>query len=102
MKHFGENIVKALQGLKYFYQPEFIEVMIQMAKESLSVRRIISDMMSGSLDYLSWKGVLRKGLYTIMSDFIINADLARKHEVITNLFKLYPRHYRPFSGNRIS
>ena len=102
MKHFGENLVKALQSLKYFYQPEFIEVMIQMAKESLSVRRIISDMMSGSLDYLSWKGVLRKGLYKIMSDFIINADLARKHEVITNLFKLYPRHYRPFSGNRIS
>jgi len=102
MKHFGENLVKALQGLKYFYQPEFIEVMIQMAKESLSVRRIISGMMSGSLDYLSWKGVLRKGLYKIMSDFIINADLARKHEVITNLVKLSPRHYRPFSGNKIS
>jgi geranylgeranyl reductase family protein len=102
MKHFGENLAKALQGLIYFYQPEFIEIMIQMAKESLSVRRIISGMMSGSLDYLSWKGVLRKGLYKIMSDFIINADLVGKHEVITNLVKLYPRHYRPFSGNRIS
>jgi geranylgeranyl reductase family protein len=102
MKHFGENLAKALQGLKYFYQPEFIEVMIQMAKESLSVCRIISDMMSGSLDYLSWKGALRKGLYKIMSDFIFNADLASKHEVITNLFKLPPKHYRPFSGNKTS
>jgi len=96
MKYFGENLVKALQGLKYFYQPEFIEVMIQMAKESLSVRRIVSDMMSGSLDYLSWKGALRKGLYKIMSDFIFNADLASKHEVIANLFKLPPKYYRPF------
>ncbi len=102
MKHFGENLAKALQGLKYFYQPEFIEVMIQMAKESLLVRRIISDMMSGSLDYLSWKGALRKALYTIMSDFIFNADLASMHEVITNLFKLSPKYYRPFSGNKIS
>ena len=102
MKHFGENLVKALQGLNYFYQPEFIEVMIQMAKESLSVRRIISDMMTGSLDYVSWKGALRKGLHTIMRDFIFNADLASKHEVITNLFKLFPRHYRPFFGNKIS
>jgi len=102
MKHFGENLAKALQGLKYFYQPEFIEVMIQIAKESLSVRRIISDMMSGSLDYLSWKGALRKGLYPIMRDFIFNADLASKHEVITNLFKLSPKYYRLFSGRRIS
>jgi len=102
MKHFGENLVKALQGLKYFYQPEFTEVMIQMATESLSVRRIISDMMSGSLDYLTWKGALKKGLHTIMSDFIFNADLASKHEVITNLFKLSPKHYRPFFGNKIS
>jgi len=102
MKHFGQNLIKALQGLKYFYQPEFIEVMVQMAKESLSVRRIISDMMSGSLNYLSWKEALRKGLYQIMRDFIFNADLASKHEVITNLFKMSPKHYRPFSGNKIS
>lgn len=102
MKYFGDNLVKASQVFKYFYQAEFIEVMIQMAKESLSIRRIISDMMSGSLDYLSWKGALRKGLHTIMSDFIFKADLASKHEVITNLFKLSPKHYRPFSGNKIS
>ncbi|HUV59499.1 MAG TPA: NAD(P)/FAD-dependent oxidoreductase [Desulfatiglandales bacterium] len=102
MKHFGENLVKALQIFEYFYQAEFIEVMIQMAKESLSVCRIIADMISGSLDYLSWKGALRKGLYKIMSDFIFNADLASKHEVITNLFKLPPKHYRPFSGNKTS
>jgi hypothetical protein len=56
-------------------------------------------MISGSLDYLSWKGELRKGLYKIMSDFIFNADLASKQEVITNLFKLFPKHYRPFSGD---
>jgi geranylgeranyl reductase family protein len=102
MKYFGENLAKALQNFKYFYQPEFIEVMIQVAKESLWVRRIISDMMSGSLDYLSWKGALRKGWYKIMSDFIFNADLASKHEVITNLFKLSPKHYRTFPGNKIS
>ena len=102
MKYFGKNLVKALQGLKYFYQTEFIEAMIQMAKESLIVRRIISDMMSGSLDYLSWKGSLRKGLYKIMSDLVFNANLASKHEVITNLFKLPPKHYRPFSGNNTS
>jgi geranylgeranyl reductase family protein len=102
MKYFGDNLVKASQVFKYFYKAEFIEVMIQMAKESLSVRRIISDMMSGSLDYLSWKGALRKGLHTIMSDFIFKADLASKYEVITNLFKLSPKHYRPFSGNKIS
>ena len=102
MKNFGENLVKALQGFNYFYQPEFIEVMIQMAKESLSVRRIISDMMSGSLDYLSWKGALRKGFHTIMSDFIFNADLASKHEVLTNLFKLSSKHYKHFLENKIS
>ncbi len=55
-----------------------------MAKESLFMRRIVSDMMSGSLDYLSWKEELRKGLYKIMSDFIFNPDLASKCEVLTN------------------
>jgi len=55
-----------------------------MAKESLFMRRIVSDMMSGSLDYLSWKEELRKGLYKIMSDFIFNPDLAGKCEVLTN------------------
>jgi geranylgeranyl reductase family protein len=102
MKHFGENLVKALQSIKYVYQPEFIEVMIQMAKESLSVRKIISGMMIGSLDYVNWKGALRKELYAIMSDFIFNADLASKHEVIANLFKLSSKHYRPFLENKIS
>jgi geranylgeranyl reductase family protein len=102
MKHFGENLVKALQSIKYVYQPEFIEVMIQMAKESLLVRRIMSDMMSGSLDYVNWKGALRKGLYPIMSDFIFNTDLGNKHEVITNLFKLSSKHYKPFLENKIS
>lgn len=102
MKHFGENLVRALQSLKYFYQPEFIEVMIQMAKESLSVRRIISDMMSGGLDYGNWKGALRKGMYAIMSDFIFNADLASKYEVVTNLIKFSSKYYRPFFGNKIS
>ena len=102
MKHFGENLVKALQSIKYFYQPEFTEVMIQVAKESLSVRRIISDMMSGSLDYVNWKGALRKELYAIMSDFIFNSDLASKHKAITNLFKLSSKHYKPFLENKIS
>jgi len=102
MKHFGANLVKALQGYKYFYQAEFIDVMIHMAKESLSVQRIISDMISGRLDYLSWKGAFRKKLHTIMSDFIFNPDLASKQEVITNLVKLSPKHYRHFSKSKIS
>lgn len=84
MKHFGQNLSRALQGRKCFYQPEFIEVIVQMAKESLFMRRIVSDMMSGSLDYLSWKEELRKGLYKIMSDVIFNPDLASKCEVLTN------------------
>jgi len=102
MKNFGENLVKALQSIKYVYQPDFIEVMIQMAKKNLSVRKIISDMISGSLDYVNWKGALRKELYAIMSDFIFNADLASKHEVIANLFKLSSKHYKPFLENKIS
>jgi len=102
MKHFGENLVKALQSLEYFYQPEFTEVMIQMAKDSLSVRRIMSDMMSGSLDYVNWKKTLKKELHTILSDFFLNAGLKSKRDLIANLFRLSPKYYRPFSGNKIS
>ena len=102
MKHFGKNLVKASQVFKYFYQAEFMEIMIQMAEVSLSARRIISGMISGSLDYLSWKGRFKREFHKIVSDFIFNAGLTTKRDVITNLIRLSPKYYGLFSRNKIS
>ena len=102
MKYFGHNLVNALESLDYFYQPEFLEVMIQLAKESPPVCRIISDMMTGNLDYGNWKGAVKKELHTILSDFFLHASLKSKRDVLANLFRLSPKYYRPFSGNKIS
>jgi len=102
MKHFGKNLVKASQVFKYFYQAEFMEIMIQMAEVSLLARRIISGMISGSLDYLSWKSRFRKEFFKILGDFIFNANITIKKEIVTNLFKLSPKYYGLFSRNKIS
>ncbi|MFO8163463.1 MAG: geranylgeranyl reductase family protein [Thermodesulfobacteriota bacterium] len=101
MKYFGENLVRALQGYQYFYQAEFIETMIQMAKESPSVRQIISYMISGKLNYLNWKEKFRNELYIIMSDFISSANRTNKKEMIANLIRLLPKDHWSYFGSKI-
>ena len=87
-KHFGKNLAKASQGFEYFYQAGFIETMAALAEKSQSIRQILSEMIVGNLDYVSWKSRLRRNSFKILADFIFNADLATKKEVITNLAKL--------------
>jgi len=102
IKHFGENLVKAGQTFEYFYKAELIETMGVLAEKSKPIRAILSEMIAGNINYLSWKSRFRKDFFKILGDFIFNTDITIKQEVITNLFKLSPKHYRTFSGNKIS
>jgi len=102
MKHFGENLVKACQTFEYFYQAEFLETMVTMAEKSKPIRKILSEMVAGDIDYLSWKCRFRRNFFKILVDFIFNSDFATKKEVINNLFKLFPKYYWLFSRHRIS
>ncbi len=90
MKHFGKNLVKACQIFDYFYQAEFLETMVTMAEKSKAIRRILSEMVAGNIDYLSLKGRFRKDFFKILYDFISDSDLATKKEGISKLFKLFP------------
>jgi len=102
MKHFGENLLKASQTFEYFYQTELIETMIALAGKSKPIRKMLSEMVAGNLNYLIWKSRLRKEFFKILNDFIFNADIKIKQEVITNLVKLCSKYYRLFSGHKIS
>ena len=102
MKHFGKNLVKAGQTFDYFYQAEFLETMVTMAEKSKPIRKILSEMVAGDIDYLSWKCRFRRKFFKILVDFIFNADFATKKEIITNLVKLFPKYYWLFSRHRIS
>lgn len=101
-KHFGGNLLKASQGFNYIYQAAFIETMAVLAENSTAVRQIISEMIGGNINYLSWKKSLRKKLVRIVADFMFTADLATKREVMTNFVSLrYPR-LGPYSKPKIS
>ena len=60
MKHFGKNLVKAEKISKYFYQAEFLETMVTLAEKSKAIRKILSEMVAGNIDYLRLKGGFRK------------------------------------------
>ena len=101
-RHFGGNLLKASQGFNYIYQAAFIETMAVLAENSTAVRQIISEMIGGNINYLSWKKSLRKKLVRIVADFMFTADLATKREVMTNFVSLrYPR-LGPYSKPKIS
>ena len=102
MKHFGKNLFKASQTFEYFYQAELIETMIALAEKSKPIRKMLSEMVDGNLNYLIWKSRFRKEFFKILNDFIFNADITIKQEVITNLIKLSPKHYRTFLGSKTS
>ncbi len=102
MKHFGENLVKASQTFEYFYQAELIETMGVLAGDSKPIREILSEMIAGNINYLSWKSRFRKDFFKILGDFIFNADITTKKEIVTNIVKLSPKYYRFFSGRRMS
>ncbi|MBW2005441.1 MAG: geranylgeranyl reductase family protein [Deltaproteobacteria bacterium] len=102
MKHFGENLVKAGQTFEYFYQAELIETMVVLAEKSKPIREILSEMIAGNINYLSWKSRFRKDFLKILANFIFNTDITTKQEIVTNLVKLSPKYYRFFSRNKIS
>ena len=102
MKHFGNNLIKASRVFEYFYITEFIETMVAVAEKSKPIRKILSEMVAGDINYLTWKGRFREKFIRILGDFILSADFAAKKEVITNLIKLFPKYYRLFSRHRIS
>jgi len=91
-EHFGANLLKASQGFECFYQAGFIETMLALAEKSQSIHQILSEMIIGNLDYVSWKSRLKRNSFKILADFIFNADVATKKEVITNLAKLLPNY----------
>jgi flavin-dependent dehydrogenase len=90
--NFGKNLAKASQGFDYFYHAGFVETMGALAEESQSIRKILSEMIVGNLDYASWKSSLRRSFFKILADFMFNCDLATKREVITNLVTLFPNY----------
>jgi len=101
-KHFGKNLARASQGFDYFYQAGFIETMAALAEESQSIRKILSEMIVGNLDYVSWKSRLRRSFFKILADFMFNCDLATKKEVITNLVTLFPNYIKFYFNHKIS
>ena len=102
MKHFGKNLVKAGQTFDYFYQAEFLETMVTMAEKSKPIRKILSEMVAGDIDYLSWKCRFRRNFVEILVDFSFNSDFSTKKEVINNLFKLFPNYFIHYSKHKIS
>jgi geranylgeranyl reductase family protein len=102
VKHFGKNLVKASQTFEYFYQTELIETMIALAEKSKPIRKMLSEMVAGNLNYLIWKSRFRKEFFNILNDFIFNTDFKIKKELITNLAKLCSKYYRLFFGRKIS
>lgn len=101
-KHFGRNLLKASQGFDYIYKTGFIEAMAALAGKSTAIRQIISEMIVGNIDYLTWKRRLRKKFVRIVADFMLNADFATKKEVLTNLVSLWCPGLRPYSKPKIS
>ncbi len=94
MKHFGKNLVKAGQIFDYFYQAEFLETMVTMAEKSKAIRKILSEMVAGNIDYLSLKGRFRKDFFKVLYDFISDSDLATKKERISHLVKLFTNYLK--------
>lgn len=101
-KHFGRNLLKASQGFEYIYQTGFIEAMAALAGKSTAIRQIISEMIVGNIDYLTWKRRLRKKFVRIVADFMFNADFATKKEVMTNIVSLRYSRLGPYSKPKIS
>jgi len=101
-KHFGRNLLKASQGFDYIYQTGFIETMAILAENSRAIRQIISEMIVGNIDYLTWKRRLRKEIARIVADFMFNTDFATKKEVMTNFVSLWYPRPGPYSKSKIS
>jgi geranylgeranyl reductase family protein len=101
-KHFGEKLLKTSQGFEYFYQTASIETIGALAEKSHAMRRIVSEMISGRIDYVTWKRRLRRKLVRIVADFFLNSDLATKKEVMGNLISLRLPYVRPHSKPKIS
>ena len=101
-RHFGRNLLKASQGFDYIYQTGFIETMAILAENSTAIRQIISEMIVGNIDYLTWKRRLRKKLVRIVADFMFNADFATKKEVMTNFVSLWYQRLESYSKPKIS
>ncbi|MBE9574771.1 MAG: NAD(P)/FAD-dependent oxidoreductase [Proteobacteria bacterium] len=101
-KHFGRNLLKASQGFDYIHKTGFIETMAILAENSTAIRQIISEMIVGNIDYLTWKRRLRKKLVRIVADFMFNADFATKKEVMTNFVSLWYPRLGPYSKPKIS
>ena len=101
-RHFGRNLLKASQGFDYIYQTGFIETMAILAENSTAIRQIISEMIVGNIDYLTWKRRLRKKFVRIVADFMFNADFATKKEVMTNFVSLWYPRLESYSKPKIS
>ncbi len=99
---FGRNLVKAYEGFHYLYQAGFLEAMTVMAGKSMAVRQIISEVIGGGLNYVSWKGGLRRKLARIAADFTFNTDLLTKREVLADLLGLRLPRLRPYPKVKIS
>lgn len=98
MEHFGENLLEASQDFEYFYRTEFIETMIALAERSKPLQSILSEMVAGDINYLTWKTRFRKSFLRLLGDFIFNFEAATRKEVITNLVRWYSQ--RPTSHPR--
>jgi flavin-dependent dehydrogenase len=98
MEHFGENLLEASQDFEYFYRAEFIETMIALAERSKPLQRILSEMIAGDINYLTWKTRFRKSFLRVLGDFIFNFEAATRKEVVTNLIRWYT--HRPTSHPR--
>lgn len=101
-RHFGQKLLKASQGFGCFYQTEFIETMIALAERSRPVGQILSEMITGNIDYLSWKRRFGRNFFKILADFIFNCDVTMKQEVIANLVKLSPDYVKSWLEHKIS
>lgn len=94
MKHFGENLLEASQSFEYFYKAEFIETLVALAEKSQAMKKILSEMMAGDINYLTWKRRFKEEFFKILGDFIFNVGMVTKGEVITNLVTWYLRYLR--------
>jgi hypothetical protein len=87
MKHFGENLAEAFRSFTQFYQDEFIEAMVTIAKKSRATRKLIAQMMAGDINYLIWKQQFKREFVKILGELIFNFGFVEKREEIANLVR---------------
>lgn len=67
MEGIGGVLLEATRSYQYLYRDEFIGTMVALVEKSRAMRRIISEMMAGDINYVSYKWRFARNLMGFLS-----------------------------------